>query len=341
MFDTFSLDDTLGTGNLIPIVQLEEGHSDPRLLRTSYSSLLTFHGCPRKFQLEKLQAEKVIDYESSVTFAFGHVMGEGIQQYLIHRDIDKTIWGMFLMWDVDYLDENERQKKSFAAAVAAIMMFDELCKDGLLDEYEVAYFNDKPAAELSFRITFPHTYYRGYVDLVLRHKITGEYLILELKTTSAKYVKHSTYKNSAQALGYSVVLDRIAPGTTSYGVLYLVYLTLMDRFEPMEFPKTYHQRALWIQNMLWDDKKIAEMIEDFGNYGIWPIHGEHCNSYNRDCQFMDICQGETEYITAPLRENQLEETRLVKDSETGVEEYVKVEYDFEFTVQELLGITEE
>lgn len=321
-FESFSLDAALDESELIPVVQLEDGQYDPRLLRTSYSSGLTFHGCPRKFQLEKLQAEKIIDYDSNVTFAFGHIMGEGIQQYLIHRDLDKSIWAMFLMWHADFLDENERQNKSFASATAAIMMFANLCEDGLLDEYEVAYFNGKPAAELSFRIHFPHSTYRGFVDLVLRHKITGEYLILELKTTSSKYVKHSTYKNSAQALGYSVVLDRIAPGTTSYGVLYLVYLTLMDRFEPMEFPKTYHQRALWIQNMLWDDKKLADMIDTFGNYGIWPIQGEHCNSYNRDCQFMDMCQGETQFITSPLRENQLEESTV---------------YDFEFTVEELLS----
>jgi hypothetical protein len=322
IFDTFSLDQELGSAELIPVVQLEDGQRDPRLTRTSYSSLLTFHSCPRRYQLDKLQAEKIVDNESNVTFAFGHVMGEGIQQYLISRNLDDALWKMFLMWHADYLDENERQKKSFAGAVAAMMMFEELCKDGLLDEYEVAYFNGKPAAELSFKIIFPNTEYRGYVDLVLCHKLTGEYLILELKTTSAKYVKHSNYKNSAQALGYSVVLDRIAPGTTSYGVLYLVYLTQMDRFEPMEFPKTYHQRAMWIQSMLWDDRKLTDMIDEFGNHGIWPIHGESCNAFNRDCAYMDMCQGQTEYITAPLRENQ-----LVED----------VEYDFVFTVEELLG----
>lgn len=334
MFDSFSLEAPLDPQALIPVVELPQDQPDPRLLRTSYSSLLTFHGCPRKYQLDKLQAEKEVDYDSNVTFAYGHVVGEGIQQYLIHRDLDKALWTMFLMWHADYLDENERQKKSFAAAVAALMQFEELCKDGLLDEYEVAIFDGKPAAELSFKIIFPNTEYRGFVDLVLVHKITGEYLILELKTTSAKYVKHATYKNSAQALGYSVVLDRIAPGTTSYGVLYLVQLTQLMRYETMEFPKTYHQRALWIQNMLWDDRKLEDMIEEFGSYGIWPIHGEHCNSYNRDCAYMDMCQGNTELITAPLRENHLVESSLNK--ETG--EYEPTEYQFTFTVQELLQV---
>lgn len=331
MFESFSLDAPINPENLIPVVQLEDGQVDPRLVRTSYSGILSLHACPRLYQLEKLQAQKITDYDSNVTFAYGHVVGEGIQQYLISRNLDTAIWAMFLMWHADFLDENEKQKKSFASATAAIMMFAELCTDGLLDEYEVAYFNGKPAAELSFKIIFPNTEYRGYVDLVLRHKITGEYLILELKTTSAKYVRHSSYKNSAQALGYSVVLDKIAPGTTSYGVLYLVQLTLMDRFEPMEFPKTYHQRAMWIRDMLWEDKKITELIEDYGQYGIWPMHGESCNRFNRDCSFMDMCQGETTFLTAPLRENQLVEMRL--EGET----WVPLEYDFTFTVEELLA----
>jgi hypothetical protein len=337
MFESFSLDSPISPEQLIPVVEIADDETDPRLTRTSYSSNLSLHACPRLFQLEKLQAEKIVDYDSNVTFAFGHVVGDGIQQYLIHRDLDKTIWSMFLGWHADFADENERQKKSFASATAALMMFAELCEDGLLDEYEVAYFNGKPAAELSFKIIFPHTEYRGYVDLVLRHKLTGEYLILELKTTSAKYIRHSQYKNSAQALGYSVVLDKIAPGCTSYGVLYLVYLTLMDKFEPMEFPKTFHQRAMWLRDMLWDDAKIAGLIEDFGSYGTWPMHGESCNRFNRDCNFMDMCQGDTKFITAPLKENQLVESRLVKDIHTGKEHWEPVEYDFTFRVEELLA----
>ena len=336
MFESFSLDKEISPEQLIPVVQLEEGQIDPRLIRTSYSSILSLHACPRLYQLEKLQAQKLIDYDSNVTFAYGHVVGEGIQTYLITRNLNAAIWAMFLMWHADFVDENEKQNKSFASATAAIMMFAELVEDGLLDEYEVAYFNGKAAAELSFKITFPNTFYRGYVDLVLRHKITGEYLILELKTTSAKYVKHSQYKNSAQALGYSVVLDKIAPGTTSYGVLYLVQLTVVERFEPMEFPKTYHQRAMWIRDMLWEDRKIIGLIEEFGQYGIWPMHGESCNRFGRDCSFMDSCQSDTHYMTAPLRENQLIESKLVKDELTGESHWEPMTYDFEFTVEELL-----
>lgn len=319
MFDF--LDSPLAPENLIPIVQLEEGIPDPRFTRLSYSGALTLHACPRLYQLEKLEAERVVDYQENVTFAYGHAVGEGIQQYLITRSLDKAIWAAFLFWDTDYADEDDKRHKSFPEAVAALVQLHDLCIGGLLDDYEVAYFNGRPAAELSFRIHFPNTTYRGFVDLVLRHRITGELLILELKTSSATWVNHYQYKNSAQAVGYSVVLDKIVPGCTAYSVLYLVQLTKLQKYEVFEFPKTMHQRALWVKDRLWDEQVLLGIIHNYGNYGIWPTHGESCTRFGKTCKYMDMCHLTTENLMSPLRENQLIENR---------------EYDFEFTVAELL-----
>lgn len=325
MFDALMLDQPLSPEMLIPVVELEAGQVDPRYLRTSYSSSLDLHACPRFYQLSRLKAPRQEDASSNITFSYGHAVGEGIQEFLIHRNLDKAIWTMFLHWDVELFDENEKQKKSFFRAVAALMQFASLCNEGLLSDYEVVEFNGKPAAELSFRIHFPHTTYRGYIDLVLRHILTGELLILELKTSSANYINHYQYKNSAQAIGYSVILDKIAPGTTAYSVLYLVQLTKLERFEVFEFPKTYHQRALWVKDRLWDEQIILGLAEYYGNYGIWPMHGESCTRFGRTCDFMDMCHLQTENVMAPLRENQLTESTT---------------YDFEFTVQELLEASE-
>lgn len=326
MFEAFELDAPLDLGESIPVVQLEEGQIDPRFTRVSYSSTLDLHACPRFFQLHRLEAPRQEDESSNVTFAYGHAVGEGIQEYLIHKDLKKTLWTMFHHWEVDLLDENEKQQKSFFHAVAALMQFDGLVQEGLLSDYEVVWFNGKPAAELSFRITFPGGTYRGYIDLVLRHVISGELLILELKTSSANYINHYQYKNSAQAIGYSVILDKIAPGTTAYSVLYLVQLTKLSRYEVFEFPKTYHQRALWLKDRLWDIGIIQNLAKFYGNYGIWPTHGESCTRFGRTCQYMDMCHLQTESMMAPLRENQLTED---------------TKYDFEFTLEELLEVQDE
>lgn len=315
---------------LLPLVELPAGTADPRLLRISYSSLLDLHACPRYYQLKKLQAEKAEeDISSSITFAYGHAMGEGIQQYLIASTcgdsdpLQTAVWKAFLAWDYDLLAENDKQKKSFLRVVAALTIFDEHVRSGLIaDDYEVAIFNGKPAAELSFKIDLGDgVYYRGYVDLILRHKITGEFMILELKTSSANYVNHYTYKNSAQAIGYSVVLDKIAPGTTSYGVQYLVWMTKLDRYEAFDFPKTFKQRVHWIQDLLWDKKNLLDLVGFYGNDGVWQTRGESCVRFNRVCEYMDICGQQTERLTKPLREDMMVE---------------KQEYDFTYTVAELL-----
>lgn len=312
----------------IPLVLLEEGAPDPRFLRLSYSGNLLQHSCPRKFQLKCLGAERIEHESSNTTFAYGHVVGEGIQNLLLKMDWNQVLIKVFLGWHADLFAENEKQKKSLFSAIYCLMQFRSLMNGGFLDEYEVAMFNGVPAAELSFRIHFPFTTFRGHVDLVLRHKITGELLVLELKTSSANYVQGSAYKNSSQAIGYSVILDRIEPDATSYGVLYLVYLTKLARFETFEFPKTYHQRALWIRDRIVDEAEVVRLIKEEGNYGIWPMQGESCNSFGRECEYMDICHLSTEHQVSPLNERHL----IDLNRDTGEEQ----KYQFEIQLSELL-----
>lgn len=326
------LDSPAPTALMIPVINLPAGQIDPRIARLSYSSLLDLHACPRKFQLNKMQAEKAAQDEStSVTFAYGHAIGEGIQQYLINRSMmdeqaafDKALWKVFLAWDTDLLYENDKQKKGFFRAVATLLQFRELVQDGFMaEDYEVAYFEGKPAAELSFRIDLGDGfYYRGYVDLVLIHKPSGQYLILELKTSSANYIDAYAYKNSAQAIGYSVVLDTIAPGVSSYGVQYLVYMTKLQRFEAFDFPKTFKQRVQWIQDLMWDKKQIVDMEAFYGANGVWQIRGESCKDFGKVCEYMDVCGLETSRLVSPLLESDLVEDK---------------EYQFNFTLEELLS----
>jgi hypothetical protein len=195
-------------------------------------------------------------------------------------------------------------------------------EDGFLNDYEMAYYDGQPSSELSFRVTFPRNFtYRGYVDIVLKNKITGEFAIFEIKTDSGNFVNHFKYKNSSQATGYSVVLDRIEPGHTDYTVYYLVYLTRMERWECFEFPKSHSQRALWVRDRLIDNQMIIDFVESEGNLGFWPLHGQHCVSFNRVCEYMNICHMSTASLVLPLRENMLTEDK---------------HYQFEITLEELL-----
>ena len=155
---------------------------------------------------------------------------------------------------------------------------------------------------------------------------------MELKTSSANYVNHYNYKNSAQAIGYSVILDKIEPGCTSYNVQYLVWMTKLNRFEPFDFPKSMTQRALWLQDRLWDEETLERMLERFGNYGNWPTHGESCTNFGRICPYMDFCHQPTESLMSLLREKHYKDLR-----KNLAGEWEEAKYDFYIDFEELLA----
>lgn len=284
-----------------------EGTIDYRIRQLSYSSLLTLHSCPRKFQLYRLRtthrAEESI--KSTITFAFGHVVGEGIQLALEGKTEEEVIWHMYKGWHTDLYAEDAKLNKSFFQAVIAIKRFYALLSAGFLKEYELVYYNGKPACELSFSIVFPDGFrLRGFVDAVLRHRETGKVIVLECKTTGAATINPATYKNSAQAIGYSIVLDAIFPDLSSYEVLYLIYNTKSGEYLPIPFQKTYLQRALWIRELLLD----IETIKMYEEAEVYPMHGESCYSFFRECEYLNVCQLSTEYLTKPCTPEQEDTT---------------------------------
>lgn len=277
---------------------------DPRLKQLSHSSRTTLHKCPRKYQLYRLNSKEggEEDINQSITFAYGSAVGVGLQSTLENKTEDQILMDVFLAWDTDLLVENTRQKKSFWSAVFATQRFMLIRNEqGYLDEYELVYYEGKPAVELSFRIHLPDGFtYRGYVDAVLRHKETGKVLVLEAKTTSGT-ANSAQYKNSGQALGYSVVLDKIFPELSSYEVLYLVWETKSTEYTEFYFEKTLLMRALWLQELLIDTLHV-QMYEE---YGAYPMHGEACYDFFRECEYLTLCTLSTDRLVKPFTEAML------------------------------------
>ena len=294
--------------SLIEIVTLPSGEIDPRLRYLSHSGRLLLHTCPRKFQLAKLNSDTIaIDPikagETSVTFAYGHAVGTGIQSVLEDKPEGQCIIETALAWDTDPLAETPRQNKSLWTAIYAIQQFYTMYKQGYLEDFELVHYEGKPAVELSFKVSLPDSfYYRGFVDVVLRNKKTGEILVLELKTSSGA-ANPASYKNSGQAVGYSVVLDKMFPGISSYSVLYLVYETQTYKFVPMTFGKSLLQRALWLQELYVETRKLILYHE----LGTFPIHGESCYSWYRECEYLGLCQMDTAHLTKQLTTKVVEE----------------------------------
>ena len=89
---------------------------DIRLQHLSYSGLLNLHACPRRYQLDRLNAEKqniLEDIDSSITFAYGHTVGYGLQLAYEGKSEEEILCQLFLQWEPDLFASNPRQGKSF------------------------------------------------------------------------------------------------------------------------------------------------------------------------------------------------------------------------------------
>ena len=317
------LDDTQAVSKLIPIIQLDEGQIDPRLKLLSHSSRTLLNTCARKYQLYRLSSEEQkmedsLETLQQVTFAYGKAVGVGVQSALEDKTEDQIYIDTFLEWDTDLLDANPKQNKSFWLAMFAVQKFIDIKAKGFLEDYELVYYLPQdaapddpliPAVELAFQIALPDGFkYRGFIDAVLKHKTTGEILVLECKTSSGN-TNPAMFKNSGQALGYSVVLDILFPEVSSYTVLYLVYETKNYIYKELPFTKSLLQRALWLQELLLD----TEVIKLYNSYHTYPMQGSSCFSFFRDCEYLGLCTISTDKLTKPLTQPILD--RIEKDED--------------------------
>jgi hypothetical protein len=256
----------------------------------SYSTSLTLHSCPRRFLLEKITAGLSSDATDNVDFLYGHAVGAGVQCYTHTRSIKQSLWDAFLSWKGDLLLEIPKSKKSFWNACIGIMNYAGSIDD-LLGDWGIAILpNGKPAIEVAFMLDLGNGYiYMGHIDAILYSPTLNQFMVLELKTTRFNTVHSAQYKNSGQALGYSLIVDVIAKAmavdAVNYQVLYAVYKTGLQEWEPIPFVKTRSQRAQWLLQLR-IDCSIIDMYREIDHF---PTHGESCFSFFRPCEFFESC----------------------------------------------------
>lgn len=271
------------------------------LKRLSHSSVALLRSCPQKYKLRKMYGK--MDDEESEDLAFGKAVGYGIQQLLIGTPLEQIYLHILANWSRDIIDTDaaeERKRKTIWHAFHALELFERRHLQNILAAYDVAHIGGAPALELGFRIKIGSGFsYRGYVDVVLMHKLTKQLLVLEIKTTVSNYVLPAKYQNSDQALGYSLICDYVARHSNAelgsdYQVMYFVYMSQKMVYEVLPFTKSHSMRAQWIQDMLLE----VEKVKLYQAAGYWPRHGSACGSYNRACEFIGICHMSDEALLA-------------------------------------------
>lgn len=274
-------------------------------LRLSHSSLELLNSCERKFQIQKLLAAP--RREDSAHFDFGHGFGAGVATYLLTQSQDRAIFAAWMAYD-SYREE--KKKTRYSCIWYLCQSFSYL--DTLLKNYEIAMFNGKPAAELSFRMDINETkYFVGHIDVVLRHRVKGTYYVMEVKTTGLQLTDlDPEYRHSNQTVGYSTALDTIVGEELSeYGVLYFVcqlpaWNATEDiaKFHIMPYAKTLTDRLQWFVAMGMDVQRIEQMEQ----LGIFPRRNSSCVSYNKVCTHFGTCHLEEADMPAQQEEDKIE-----------------------------------
>lgn len=287
------------------LTELEaEIHPNLKLLSNSSDTLL--EKCARKFELYKLspdtqrqEAKSISSHEELMYFNagdthldFGTVTGIGTQEYLVSGNKNAAMMKMFLAWENSIDDESSSgDRKNFWNALGALDSFIGL-RHTALGNYDLAVFDDKPAAELGFIIDCGNGFsYRGFLDALLIDKMRGKLIPYEGKTTKFRNIHEAVYKNSGQGLGYSLVIDAVAQRMgreleSSFDVLYNVWKTSANEWEIFRFNKNHTQRALWIKSLL----LRIQQIETYASIGYFPQHGWNCYDFFRPCKWFGVCE---------------------------------------------------
>lgn len=255
--------------------------------RLSHSTIAKLGDCARLFQLDRLLEGEGGDWKGSPATNGGKAFGAGIQHYIAFGDWDRALLECWLVYNTAQQDP---PLHSLYRTINNMHVAKEYV-DRLMQDYEVAVFNGKPAIELAFKLRFDDKwYYGGSIDVVLRHRQTGMYLVLEVKTTSYNLVDlQPMYKYSGQALGYSIVIDAIAgEAQASYGVLYFVCRNHPKNFVPdiyvWPMKKTLLDRLNWFISLGLTHEHIVRM----DTLGIWPLSG-NCVRFGKVCYHYGTC----------------------------------------------------
>lgn len=330
------------------------GYSKKNGYGLSYSRLETLHSCPRKFEIENVLGYR--KRSQSVTFAYGHMIGAGIQEILEHNNLELALFRASLEWDMPNIlipgtGSEVRAKKSFWYAIDALQKFhtevnanyNNSVRSMLAeDDWEVAQLiNDKGRAingvEVSFGIDLPPAEdcedfytYEGHIDLLMYSPSLHQFMILELKTTGLNNPDEASYSNKAQALSYSIALDAIAnrwnernpdkPAvSSSYKVVYLVLTTGNRQYNVFEFVKTAKSRAAWLLSLELDAYTVDTYRATEEQFPMWG----DCTAFFKRCSYYGECH--------------LSNRNFIPD-DVDQESFADQDTDFTFSLEEVINV---
>ena len=269
-----------------------------KTLDISDSSLGRFHTCERKFELAKLYAHNRSDSEGTLATDSGKCLHAAWQTYMSTNNREAGAWALLRSYPWHF---NESQMSNYSPQ-SLYGVYNAMLDHPIGIRYQLATVNvngcTRPAVEVPFRITFKNVSlfpdvdipvrYIGFIDAVLYDTITGEYAVVDIKTTGKRRFDYGTmFKRSPQCLPYGYVLSQIAgQQVSSYDVHYFV--AVIDAVAPKVYKYSFPKNTADIEGWAFNVAKDIRDIQLFAALGYFPRRGNACDTYYT-CQYDSVC----------------------------------------------------
>ena len=265
----------------------------------SYSTQNLFRGCPRKGEFRKFHISPEEEEDDNIAGPVGTAIHAGYQEYLKSGDDVRADFEMMMHYPFGK-NADENHDRSVYAAHATLQA---LIGAPILANFEIAKINvgkeERAAIEVPFVFeienfslsdeeSIPVTYV-GKIDAVLFNRETQEFGVVDIKTHRRNLKDLSgLYIYDDQCIPYALVLEKLlGKELTSLEVKYascFVDLTnpSITLYPFLKGPKEIED---WGRSLVFQ----LQQLKMFYNIGWFPRNPGHCMSYNRKCQFLDIC----------------------------------------------------
>jgi PD-(D/E)XK nuclease superfamily len=262
-----------------------------QMLVLSHSSRESFRSCARKLEFRQFYGENRGREDDNFAGNVGNALHRGLAKWLTTYDENKAMVAMLKSFPYD--------DRGLEACVATL---DCLIHSGILLSYEIAKIKLADGRvvdciEVPFAIQITGSpldipvWFVGIIDCILYDRIHDRYVVVDLKTTRQRSNDMAVrFEFDEQCIPYSLVLEH-ALGRSIEELEMSYFSVFIDLREPKPsmFPvrKTKDDVADWYRGLCDDIERIAKYYKE-----TWfprATSGTTCLSWNRRCQFYDVC----------------------------------------------------
>lgn len=292
----------------VPATQLMDGVD--RVILTSHSIDNLFDYCTRKFEFLNVYDRRP-PRDSGFAASVGTALHEAIQGWQIKRaeGLDEeyaTAYAFYTLLRYYPWEDEAAQSTQLRSHTNCISMLIEVMRMPFWDQWELVRVADHGwAVEVPFLLY--HTSLgkfrvkntgetcmlgtQGKIDLIMRHRLTGEIRCIDIKTTNKEPgLVRSEYTWSGQQIGYGQVLQAmLGESLNKFEVWYLV--ARFNAGEPasteaMPYPKGEDDvDDYWLAKL-----ERLERMKRYAETGWFPRRNGGCNSYKNECSMFTICE---------------------------------------------------